>query len=462
MILVTAALVAAFVLRKHAWAASLWIPTIAFTVLMSYRVGAVIAANNGPDMAALGAFFALMIGWPWFALLIAGLLSLPRHPQPAAILTGIILATVVITIEHYSCTVERTVQVLGTDGSPARGVGLFATAEHDRVKKGRRFLLTDSSGYIKFRYDPLGSVWFEESNPSGLRFSISKGPGADILRDAAQTVLVTSWWKGTLSENTSYSLDGDRPIVVYLKQPDELISPSLQYFVRNQLHQALAVGGADFKTLGSLCSNAESFDLIPEIAAIIPAQEKLRAAAIIALENVADKLNELQQKACSTPSSEAIRRWAGVLPGESNSVASSKISQKINGYAAQLITASKPYWGDENSSANVITNLGALGLPAFALFPEALGHAHPRGRQMILYALERSHASAPQVEWALSSSDPDVAVAAYAGARDHLTLAEKETAVARLEQINLSRAGQRTRMLLSNLLKNLTNERDGH
>jgi len=93
MILVTAALVAAFVLRRHEWAASLWIPSIAFTVLMSYRGGAVIAANNGPGMAALGALFALMIGWPWFAMLIAGLLSIPRNPRPAAILTGIILAT---------------------------------------------------------------------------------------------------------------------------------------------------------------------------------------------------------------------------------------------------------------------------------------------------------------------------------------------------------------------------------
>lgn len=41
---------------------------------------------------------------------------------------------------------------------------------------------------------------------------------------------------------------------------------------------------------------------------------------------------------------------------------------------------------------------------------------HPRSRQMTLFALERSHAPAPEMEWALSSSDPDVIAAVY-----HLT-----------------------------------------
>ncbi|GAT35483.1 hypothetical protein TSACC_3549 [Terrimicrobium sacchariphilum] len=460
MILVAAALIATFVLRKRAWAASIWTPTMAFTLLMSYRVGAVIAANNGPDMAALGALFALMIGWPWFALLLAGLFALPRHPRPAAILTGVVLATAAITVEHYSCTVERTVQVLAADGSPARGIGLFATAEHDRVKKGRKFLLTDSNGCIRFRYDPLGSIRFEESDSNGLCFSISKAPKASSFHDAAQTVQVTSWWKGILSENASYSLDGKKPIVVFLKQPDELISPSLQHFIRDQLRQTRVTGAADFETLGSLCSNAESFDLISEIAAIIPAQEKLRSAAIYALENVASNLNELHSHTTGkTPPPEAIRHWAGVPPDDSNSVASLKISEKINGYAAQLITASQPYWGDENSSANVVSNLRNLGTPAFSLFPKALENAHPRGRKMMLFAMERSNATAPEMEWALSSNDPDVVAAAYEGVRKHLTPSEKETAIARLRLLNLSQASPRTQMLISNLLANLTDVR---
>jgi hypothetical protein len=107
----------------------------------------------------------------------------------------------------------------------------------------------------------------------------------------------------------------------------------------------------------------------------------------------------------------------------------------------------------------VVSNLRNLGTPAFSLFPKALENAHPRGRKMMLFAMERSNATAPEMEWALSSNDPDVVAAAYEGVRKHLTPSEKETAIARLRLLNLSQASPRTQMLISNLLANLTDVR---
>lgn len=456
-------LIAAFVVRRRIWAAAVWLPLMAMATWGSLRVLAVVAANNGPDMAALGALFALMFGWPWFVIFLGALFSFPRRWQVVPGIVGGALTAGVAAMFYFMSTAPLTMQVIGTDGKPA-AAGFVKSSERDRVKEARTSYATDAAGRFAFRYDPQGLTNFEDGI-DGIRFSVQDARKING-RTPEGFVRVQAWWPGIFRSSASYLVPAKEPIPVFLKPANVLVSRPLQDFIRGRLQAAKAGNSSDYESLGGLCANAESFELVPEIAAVIPAQSEARPAAIRALESVAEKLSDLHEFERQIDNRGliasldvgqrdlhvAICDWTGVKPTATGAETAPQIYARFQECANQLIAASRPYWGDEDSSVNVVKNLRELGSHALADFPPALAHAQPRGRRMMLFALESRFKDPKDVEWALSSDDPDVVAAAYDGLQDRLPPEECKLAAARLERVSRKGASARAQMQIGYLL----------
>jgi hypothetical protein len=429
----------------------------------SGRLLSIVGANNGPEMEALGALFALMFGWPWLVIFLAACFAFPREWRVGPTVIGVLLSAGMVTASYYLSTEPLTVQVIGQDGRPS-AAGFIKSAERDRVKESRKYYATDADGRFSLRYDPEGLTDFED-DAAGIKFSLQGARKLD-QRAPDRSVRVQVWWLGIFHSSIAYVVPAREPIPVFLKQANVLVSPPLQDFIRRKLERVKAGDSVDSHSLGELCGNVEGFALIPEIAAIISARADARRSMVQALNGMAERLAELydfERRLGSTtmvnqmdgPKRDlhsAICAWAGVKPGPNVLSTAPAVDAKIRAVADQLIAASRPYWGDEDSSVNVVTELRELGRPAFAQFPAELAHAQPRGRQMMLYALEGRGKAPEDVEWALTSNDPDVVAAAYDGLQEKLDPEQSRLAVERLEKLNGANVSPRAKMQMGYLL----------
>jgi len=457
------ALIAAFILRRDAWAAAVWVPLMVAAAWGSGRLLSIVGANNGPEMEALGAVFALMFGWPWLVIFFASCFAFPRNWRVSPTVIGGLLSVGMVTASYYLSTVPLTVQVIGQDGRPA-AAGFIKSAERDRVKEAQKYYATDANGRFSLRYDPEGLTDFED-DAEGIRFNVQGARKLD-QRAPERSVHVQIWWKGIFQSSIAYVVPEREPIPVFLNQANVLVSPPLQDFIRGKLERAKAGAPIDFQSFSGLCGNAESFALIPEIAALISARVDARRTMIQALDGMAEQLASLydferrlgkttlisQLDGPKRDLHSAICAWAGVEPGPNVMSTAPAVDAKIRAVADQLIAASRPYWGDEDSSVGVVTELGELGRPAFAQFPAELAHAQPRGRQTMLYALEERGKEPEAVEWALASNDPDLVAAAYNGLQERLDPEQSRLAVERLEKLNRADISPRAKMQMGYLL----------
>lgn len=456
------ALVAAFSLRRSAWAAAVWLPLLVAASWGSWRVLAVAGAYNGPGMEALGSMFALLFGWPWFVILLAALFAYPRKWRIVPTIVGGVAAVGMVTASYYSSTDSLTVQVIGMEGEPA-AASFVKSAERDRIKEANQRVATDASGRITFRYDPQAMTRFEEID--GLQFSVQDARKIDP-RTPEGLVRVQAWWPGVLRPHTTYLVPATEAVPVFLKSGKVLVSPALQDFIRERLRAVKEGSLTDFDSLSGLCANPESFALISEIEAIIPAQPGARSAAIRALESVAEELRDIYEFERRIDNAGLITRlnekernfhsaicaWAEVGSAATGTETAPQVYARLRSCADELLAASRPYWGEEDSSVNVVENLGELGSRALADFPSELANAKPRGRRMMLLALETRHKRPEDVEWAMSSDDPDLVAAAYDGLQDGLDREQSRRAAERMERLNAAEMSVRARMQFDYLL----------
>lgn len=471
---VVALLGVAFFARRKSWVSALWIPALACVAWQSFAVLRVIGANSGSGMEGLGALFALMVGWPWFLLFILGLIAFPRRWTAAPAIAGCLVVVAGLLIIPVATTSPLVIQVLDPEGKPVPKFQCFGISEQVRVKSSQRSYITDANGRFSFRYDPRSTMSFTADSMRGnygASLTLSDSRKYDN-RSVPGLISINAGWRPSgpyqMAQGTAYTgnLDSKEPIPLFIKRLDELVSPALQSQIRDMLHSVRDGKDVSYNELSSACRNAESFDLIDDIAAIIPAQPKCKSAAIQALVQTAEKLHDIHEftrqfhasqpvaklGAANSPLFTAICRWAGTEPSVTVGDTMGAINTKIGQYADQLIATSQPYWGDEDSSINVVKALGPLGRPALPGFPAALKDAHPRGRRMILFTLERMHSSVAEVEWAVSSDDPELVAAAYDGVREQIKPEEKALAVERLLRINKPGANTRAQMQVEYLL----------
>lgn len=462
-----------FLKRKSGWTPLLWLPIAAASTVMAWRFLAVLVEPSDGGFRAMGRIFALMLGWPVFVIFAGAILTFPRRWNLVPTIGGALITAIAATVPFFATTDLLIVQAIGENQQPIAG----AVFEGETTRGGKRVspggLTSDANGLFEFRFDPDRRISFALGRNDihlTAKLSVASGPPGNPRPDSGRLFLHYAWGLPGSSELSQGFADDVRlshfePIPFYLKPKDRLMFAPLQERLREIL-DAARESGAHGGVLESACRNVESLDLISEIAAIIPAQPQLRTAAIGGLRSSAQMLADLHDILRRLPlrserarwngrdreSLRLLSEWAGVPADTSPAEAAARIERKLSSIAALLIDRSRLYWVLDSHSVQVLWELGPLGKPALPLMREALEAAHPRAREALLRAVSRFRPRVEDVEWMVSSDDPEWVVAGYDAARRQVRNEEVPLALDRLRRFSNHEAETRLQMQINRLL----------
>ena len=209
--------------------------------------------------------------------------------------------------------------------------------------------------------------------------------------------------------------------------------------------------GYDGYVLRNACRNAESLDLLDEIAEVSSAHPELRKEAAGGLAYAAEVLfhinavfKNLQRvdhhgsssKVAPNPNLEMLCKWAAVEPLVPFAQRNLAIEKKIRTYADRLIEHSRPDWTNDSDAVLVLHELGNdLAHSAVAQLPAAFHDGNGRARQEILFVLSYLHPTLEEVEFLVSSNDPELVVAGYDLAMERIPSDQIQSILARLRSL---------------------------
>ncbi len=455
---------AMFPIRRMTWAPVIWLPAMCVTLRGLTHLLRVASAHSGQGMEALGTMFALLAAIPFAVVLLVLLFTFPRKWQLIPAAAGMLLTVALFVSTHWISTVPVTVEILGPRGTPLSGLRFAGGEVRDGIGSSTFNLITDAEGRFHFRHNPQTSMTLEmaeTSDFSPVSISFSSQPGYTGPNAPPPILSGNIGWKlaKEFHQTTTVSIRPNEVLRVFVKPRYLIVSEPLQAAIAIRISLIQSGTPTAFESLSSLCQNTESLALIPQLADLLNIQPAPPPGTIKAMIVIAETLKNLsnfekrirrEKDPAGNRLHAALCAWAGADPALADSI--NAVSAKFQSIADDLIAASRPRWSDENTSVGVVQSLGPLGWRAYADFAEVYSTAHPRAQRSIRFALERSHASAEAVQWALDSNDPELIAAAYNGVSEKLNPAQLAIAIERLEKINHPSTNTRAQMHVEVLL----------
>lgn len=453
MALAVIALVVACAHREKSWASAVWLPVpLTAAQKCGWVVHVMEACNQDKHAGSFGAIIALLAGLPWFLILFTSFFGRPRTWALAPILAGFGLFPSISVVNYLLTTDSCSVEAFAPDGKPVSGVLFSYNAVRYQEKRPSRAYVTDNVGCFHFRSDPREEVTLNFTGNSSFedhRIRI-QGPCIDFNSYFPPTAFSRIEADWNPHQSAKYRVRRSAPIPVFLHRTDQPESPIFLNFLRDTIAPAKKGSSVDPESIRDLFNNPESFHLIPEIASIISdestkcGEPALQGAAISGLVSMARWLaeirhveHELQHRTSREleDSYAYYRSWADVSRATPLPEAKELIKNRSFQLADELIAASRPAWADGGIA--VVEELGGLGSRALSQFQDFLPTATPRTRVRILHAIGRIAESIEDVQWAVSSNDPELVFAGYQAFTVHayLTPQEHALAVERLDRI---------------------------
>jgi len=430
-----------FVERKREWSPILWVPLICISGKVALELfGGILfsgAVGEQAGWARLGGIIVLLFNWPWIVIFLGALFAFPRRWTPLWATCGCALGLMSLFLSHRLNTDEVTIQVVGKNGEPVPKFTLECEGSRvgDHLNLGS--FTTDANGCFSFRYHPADTPRFKsaatnDAQAAMMEIAMPRNSSNAATQQNPDEIALTYWWQTSDEVPQGFSQIWkkvqQKPIPFFLKPRHRLIYTPLQEHVRAVLEEA-RTKGYDGYVLQNACRNAESLDLMDEIAAISSAHPELRKETARGLTYTAEVLYHINaafknlprvdyrassSKTKPTSNLEMLCNWAGVDPSVPFTQRNLTIEKKIRSYADRLIDLSRPDWTNDSDAVLVLHSLGNdLAHSAVARLPTAFRDGNERARQEILFVLSYLHPTLEDVQFLISSDDAKLVVSGY-------------------------------------------------